>query len=207
MQDFDTRLIQYDLTPKDARPAFLALLFDDPVMRRAFRQMAEDRVTRAMMEFLNLDVIPYEDYKLLSKRGYVRYYGDFYTYIPAARGLDLPDVRLTQKGERFKGNGPLDYRNHWHFADFILAYRVRNTGKGLVAGRETLEEWIDEGNESCLNALVDPNTGGKLTSLTELGVFDICDPTYRKELIQLRAEKKAAYPLTASKLVHDVVSR
>lgn len=205
MQNHETRLIQYDYTPKEARPTLLKTFFDEAELRRTFRQIAEDRVTRAIREFVNLDVIPLEDYQLLEKRGYIESRNSFRTYVPTARGLEFPDVRLTCKGQNFKVKGVYDQFTDDLFDSLILAYRARSTGHGVVAGRETLEEWLEEGDEMKLAMLVDPLTGDPLDAFDEENVlFEICDPAYREEMVQKRAGKIVAEPLTQSKLCHDV---
>lgn len=203
----DTRLIQYDQTPKEERPALLATLFDEPELCRTFRHVAEDRVTRAIMEFQNLDVVPYEDYQLLLKRGYLECWNFFRTYVPAARGLEFPEVRMTRKGHTFKIKGINNNFTEKLFHDLILAYRVRNTGQGVVAGRETLEEWLEDGDETYLDALVDPDTGAKLEAFRDISVYwELCNPSYRDELIRKRAGNKVADPITDSKFCLDLNS-
>ena len=102
------------------------------------------------------------DDELLKSEGYIECSGDFRTYVPAARGLLFPEVRLTVKGRDFQIPGIIDRGTQDFFEGFVFAYRARNMGNGVVAGRETLEEWLDEGDEAHLSAVVDPHTGGEL---------------------------------------------
>mgnify|MGYP003387824507 CR=1 FL=1 len=60
------------------------------------------------------------------------------------------------------GNGGATWRvlQQKHLTTKLFqAYRVRETGNSVVANRETLEEWLDAGNEAYLMLLVDPRTG------------------------------------------------
>jgi len=205
MSDYDTRLIEYDLASEAERPALLATFFDDPELEKTFEHIANDRITRAIVEFNLLDVIPYEDYVLLKTEGYIDCREEFCTYVPVARGLFLPDVRLTTKGQDFDVINIVDRYTEDLFDGLIFAYRARNMGMGLVAGRETLEEWVEKGDQANLSALVHPFNGETLSDwssdhniLLELG-----DPEKYAELIALRATIRVADPFTASILIHS----
>ena len=102
MISYDDRLMKYDRTPQELRPALLEVYFDDREMRRMFQTIATDPVVRAILEFKELDVVPYEDFKLLEERGLVERYDFFQTYVPIARGMVFHNVRLTLKGRHFR---------------------------------------------------------------------------------------------------------
>ena len=59
MISYDDRLMKYDRTPQELRPALLEVYFDDREMRRMFQTIATDPVVRAILEFKELDVVPY----------------------------------------------------------------------------------------------------------------------------------------------------
>lgn len=165
MKSYGKLLLQYDQTPDELRPALLETYFEDRCTRNLFRIVATDRVTRAILEFKELDAVPFEDFKLLEERGLVERYDFFQTYVPIARGMIFHNVRLTLKGRHFRVQVEQTYEMHQLCYEAFSGYCVRHTGQGVVASREAIEHWLDEGRTELLCLLVDPITGQGLGHL------------------------------------------
>ena len=76
----------------------------------------------------------------------------------------------------------------------------------MVAGRKTLEDWLEAGDRAYLSLVVDPDSGESFDDLNEypFGFLDeICNPTYRQELIRKRSGEQVAEPFTDSAIVHS----
>ena len=206
MPEYDKRLLTYDQASSEERKALLNDWFPDKETQKLFKTISENQLIRALLEFRELGVVPYEDFVRLKKKGLVDNRSNFCSYVPVVRGKEFPDARLTQKGERLKVLGVRDYGTEQLTYEPFRAYRVRETGNGVVANRETLEEWLDTGNEDCLMLLVDPDSGNRLedTVSDNLDFFtDICAPECRDQLIRNRHGKQVS---TASPRVNMIYS-
>lgn len=210
MAEYDQRLLDYDSANMEERKTMLLGWFSDREMRKLFKAIAENRVIRTLLEFRSLGAIPFEDYQVLEGKGLIECRHTFHTYVPAARGYEFPDVRLTLRGEKMKIRGA---HNHESLKLTYLpfqAYRVRHTGHGIVASREVLEQWIDDGEEEFLELLADPKSGDPLElSVSEnLDLFvEICDPIDRPRMIKESSETEVETPFTESKMIHSALGR
>jgi len=205
MTTTDTRLIQYDETPKAEQPALLVELFDNAEELHLVRQFLDDRFARPLLEFILLETIPYEDFFLLLSHGYVEAYREFATYVPVARGLCFPDPQLTEKARDYDILRTEDRQSEAFIEGLVLAYRARTTGQGIVVGRATLEEWLDKGEERALSCVVDPLTGGRLDAWSAdwKHYDDLIDPLGRDRLITQRALETVALRMSHSLIIHD----
>ena len=205
MTEPDTRLIQFDETPSAERDAILAKLFANEEDLELVQQFLTDHFARPLLEFTLLDAIPYEDFVLLKSHGYAEAYRDFTTYVPAARGLCFRDPQLTEKARSYSVIEMEGREAEALIEGLVLAYRARNTGQGIVAGRKTLEDWLDHGNEGALSCIVDPETGKRLDAWgPDWEHYDaLIDPEERNQLIARRAAEEVALPLSQSQRIHD----
>jgi hypothetical protein len=205
MIELDTRLIQYDLTTAAERPALLAKLFDSSEELDLVQQFLSDPFARPLLEFMLLGAIPFEDFVLLRSHGYAEVYRDFASYVPAARGLCFPDPQLTEKARSYRIIETTDREAEVLIEGLVLAYRAKNTGQGIVAGRAALEDWLDKGDEGALSCVVDPETGGRLDAWgPELENYDaLIDPLERDQIVARRANQEVALPLPHSPTIHD----
>ncbi|MEP5757908.1 MAG: hypothetical protein ABJ327_01100 [Litoreibacter sp.] len=184
----------------------LEAYFDDHEMRRMFRTIATDPVVRAILEFKELDVVPYEDFKLLEERGLVERYDFFQTYVPIARGMLFHNVRLTLKGRHFRVQEEQTYEMHQLCYESFSGYCVRHTGQGVVANREAIEQWLDEGRTELLRLLVDPMSGQSLGDVMadwENFLEDASDSENREEMIAERLEEEVNEPVSKSWEIYE----
>jgi hypothetical protein len=202
----DTRLIRYDEASDAERPATLAALFDDSEELELARKFLEDPFARPILEFMLLNAVPFEGFVLLREHGYAEVHSKFATYVPAARGAYFPAPQLTEKARTYKIVSKPGRASEAFIEGLVLAYRARTTGQGIVAGRMTLEEWLDKGDECALSCVVDPDTGGGLEAWKEdLTLYDnLIDPASRKQLITRRAHIRVAAPMTDATHIHDL---
>lgn len=206
MPEYDKRLLTYDQASSEERKVLLNDWFPDKETQKLFKTISENQLIRALLEFRELGVVPYEDFVRLKKKGLVEDRSSFCTYVPVARGQEFPDVRLTQKGQRLKVQGVRDYGTEQLTYEPFQAYRVRDTGNGVVANRETLEEWLDAGNEDYLMLLVDPSTGKSFEDMIndDVGYFaEICDPVCRNELIKARSDEEVSIALPRNEVIYS----
>ena len=206
MIGYDQRLLEYDRASPDGRAALLDKWFASKDVKKLFKTVAENQIIRALLEFRALGVVPFEDYQQLERKGLAESRNSFRTYVPVARGYEFPEVRLTAKGEKLRIQGVHDYGTEQLTYEPFLAYRVRETGNGVVASREILEQWLDDGDEDCLNLLVDPQTGERLEDAVSnnLDFFaEICDPIDRPRIARERSEDEVAMPLTESAVIYS----
>ena len=205
MSEYGQRLLEYDLAAPEARKALLESWFSDKDMKRLFRTIAENSVIRALLEFRCLGVVPFEDYKKLERKGLIDCRSSFRTYVAVARGYKFPDVRLTPKGERMSVQGRRNSAAKQLTVELFRAYRFRASGKGVVANREVLEQWLEDGDEECLSLLADPQSGDVLEhSVSENVDFfaELCDPHDRPRLMRERSKNQVAIPFTESDRIH-----
>jgi hypothetical protein len=206
MPNPDTRLIRYDEAPDAERPALLASLFDDPEELELVRRFLDDPFARPILEFTLLDAVPFEDFGRLREHGYAEVRSEFVTYVPAARGACFPTPQLTEKARGYETVSKPGRASETFIEGLVLAYRARTTGQGIVAGRTTLEEWLERGDEGTLSCVVDPHAGGELEAwkddLTLYG--NLIDPASRKRLISRRAHIRVAEPMTDTTYIHDL---
>lgn len=206
MTEYDQRLLRYDQSSPEVRKTLLDRWFTDKSVKKLFKTVAENQVIRAFLEFRALGVVPFEDYQKLERKGLVESRNSFRTYVPVARGYEFPEVRLTSKGEKLRVQGVHDYGTEELTYKPFLAYRVRETGNGIVASREVLEQWLDDGDEDCLMLLVDPKTGERLedTVSNNLDFFaEICDPVDRLRLVAERSKDQVSMSLTDSAMIYS----
>ena len=205
----DTRLIQYDETPEAERSAILDKLFDNPEELKLVQQFLSDTFARPLLEFMLLDAIPYEDFVLLSANGYAEIYRAFASYVPAARGLFFPDPQLTEKARNYDVLGTTGRKSEELIEGLVLSYRARTTGQGIVAGRATLEEWLDKGDEGALSCVVDPSTGKRLDTWGQdwKHYDELIDPLERDRLVARRAYEEVALQASHSQIIHDTEVR
>lgn len=205
MYQYAQLLLEYDRATPEERATLLANSFARKEMQKVFKTISENSLVRALLEFRFLGTVPYEDFLRLQNKGLIETYGYFDTYVPVVRGWSFPLVRLTRKGEKLKVQGVRDYCTEQLCYEPFHAYRVRETGNGIVAGKETLEEWLDAGNEDFLNLLVDPYSGVRLQStLSENANFfaEICDIDYREKLVRERSTEKVETSQTGSVFIY-----
>ena len=206
MNDLDARLIHYDEATNAERPALLASLFDDPEELELVCSFLDDPFARPILEFMLLDAVPFKDFGRLREHGYAEVRSEFITYLPAARGACFPAPQLTEKARTYKIISKPGRASEAFIEGLVFAFRARTTGQGIVAGRTTLEEWLDKGDECALSCVVDPDTGGGLEAWKEdLTLYDnLIDPASRKQLITRRAHIRVAAPMTDATHIHDL---
>lgn len=206
MPEYDKRLLTYDQASREERKALLNDWFPNKETQKLFKTISENQLIRALLEFRELGVVPYEDFVRLKKKGLVEDRSSFCSYVPVVRGTEFPEARLTQKGEKLKVPGVRNYGTEQLTYEPFQAYRVRETGNGVVANRETLEEWLDAGNEDYLMLLVDPRTGKSFENMIsdDVGYFaEICDPECREELIMERCDEEVSIALPRNEMIYS----
>lgn len=72
------------------------------------------------------------------------------------------NVPLTLKGRNSRVQEEQTYGMHRLCYESFSGYCVRHTGQGVVANREAIEQWLDEGRTEILRLLVDPMSGQSL---------------------------------------------
>ena len=201
----DTRLIQYDEMPAIERPALLSELFANMEELKLVQQFLSDPFARPLLEFMLLEAVPYENFVHLQSHGYADVYREFVTYVPAVRGLCFPDPQLTEKARDYDVLKATDRQSEALIEGLVLAYRARTTGQGIVAGRATLEEWLDKGDERALSCVVDPSTGGRLDAWgADWNHYDdLVDPLERDRLVVRRSSEVVAVQMSHSQTIHD----
>ncbi len=125
----------------------------------AVRHLIEDKVSRARLEFSYNRAIPYEDFLLCQKHGFLRTTDEFKSHTRTRYGVEFPNVCSTELDQKAPISTPGIRDTYRYFAPLVEAYICRHTGTGIVAERTVLEIAIDIGDTEFLALVVDPNTG------------------------------------------------
>lgn len=151
-------LIYYDLADAEERNRLLEIAFP-PEEAGVVRRFLSDRLARARLEFSYNRALPFEDFLLCQKHGYIQTADEFISHTRAAYGREFPNICFTEK-ERSDPVNILGVEDSYrYFTPFVEAYICRHTGSGVVADRTALEVAIDIGDVEFLALVVDPNTG------------------------------------------------